>query len=116
VAGLAAEARFELRRSPVIMAGLDPAIYANNKGREQSRPFAFVIASEAIQNRKGRPDCFVATLPCANASRLSQAMTVLTVITRHRTISRATLGARHAHDIPLRSGIIGSLAAAGAGA
>jgi hypothetical protein len=38
-----------------------------------------VIASEAKQSialGKGRMDCFVASLPCANASRLSQAMTV----------------------------------------
>jgi hypothetical protein len=37
-----------------------------------------VIASEAKQSivpRKGRMDCFVASLPCANASRLSQPMT-----------------------------------------
>jgi hypothetical protein len=38
-----------------------------------------VIASAAKQSislRKERLDCFVAALPCANASRLSQAMTV----------------------------------------
>ncbi|QDW36036.1 hypothetical protein FFI89_002110 [Bradyrhizobium sp. KBS0727] len=37
-----------------------------------------VIASEAKQSifpRKERMDCFVASLPCANASRLLQAMT-----------------------------------------
>jgi hypothetical protein len=37
-----------------------------------------VIASEAKQSiarHKGRMDCFVASLPCANASRLPQAMT-----------------------------------------
>jgi len=37
-----------------------------------------VIASEAKQSispHKERMDCFVASLPCANASRLSQAMT-----------------------------------------
>src|SRR2546426_4725784 len=38
-----------------------------------------VIASEAKQSilpLRGDMDCFVASLPCANASRLSQAMTV----------------------------------------
>ena len=38
-----------------------------------------VIASEAIQDDpsvEADLDCFVALLPCANASRLSQAMTV----------------------------------------
>jgi hypothetical protein len=38
----------------------------------------FVIASEAKQSillREERMDCFVASLPCANASRLSQATT-----------------------------------------
>ena len=38
-----------------------------------------VIASEAKQSispRKERMDCFVALLPCANALRLSQAMTI----------------------------------------
>jgi hypothetical protein len=37
-----------------------------------------LIASEATQSiapQKERMDCFVATLPCANALRLSQAMT-----------------------------------------
>src|SRR5665213_383273 len=37
-----------------------------------------VIASEAKQSiarQSGEVDCFVASLPCANASRLSQAMT-----------------------------------------
>jgi hypothetical protein len=40
-----------------------------------------VIASEAkqsIEPHKGSMDCFVASLPCANASHLSQAMTVAT--------------------------------------
>src|ERR1700742_1852278 len=31
---------------------------------------------ETIHGRKERLDCFVASLPCANASRLSQAMTI----------------------------------------
>ena len=38
-----------------------------------------VIASEAIQDDpsvEADLDCFVALLPCANASRLSQAMTI----------------------------------------
>jgi hypothetical protein len=62
VAGLAAEARLELRALSV-MAGLDPAIHdflfceedvdarvkpghdeRKNRGRERSRPFSFVIA------------------------------------------------------------------------
>ena len=39
-----------------------------------------VIASEAKQSispLRDRMDCFVAPLPCANASRLSQAMTAV---------------------------------------
>jgi hypothetical protein len=39
-----------------------------------------VIASEAKQSiapQKESIDCFVALLPCANASRLSQAMTAV---------------------------------------
>jgi hypothetical protein len=42
-----------------------------------SPPFLTVIASEAKQSilpHKGRMDCFVASLPCTNASRLLQAM------------------------------------------
>ena len=44
-----------------------------------------VIASEAKQSispHEERVDCFVAALPCANASRLSQAMTRKAVATR----------------------------------
>jgi hypothetical protein len=42
---------------------------------------AIVIASEAKQSicRIEKMDCFVASLPCASASRLSQAMTELEV-------------------------------------
>ena len=35
---------------------------------------AFAQGSEAIHYAVPEMDCFVATLPCANASRLSQAM------------------------------------------
>jgi hypothetical protein len=49
---------------------------------------AAVIASEAKQfivPHEERMDCFVASLPCANASRLSQAMTVM--VRLHLTVS-----------------------------
>jgi len=52
----------------------------------RSRPET-VIASEATQSilpRKERMDCFVASLPCANASRLSQATT--TPVLPHKAV------------------------------
>ena len=49
------------------------------RSTDSRRGDASVIASAAKQSiprHNGKMDCFVASLPCANASRLSQAMTV----------------------------------------
>ena len=61
--------------------GADARVAADPGGDQGAvTALAVLIASAAKQSQISRPaakimDCFVASLPCANASRLSQAMT-----------------------------------------
>src|SRR5882762_4853566 len=102
-----------LRRRFAFVAGNDggarasrhcePTGRANARRRApRSNPCLSVIASAAKQSispRKERLDCFVAALPCANASRLSQAMTeerALPVIACQRVARMRADGLREA--------------------
>ena len=61
-----------------------------DNGHEYLRSLFAVIASQAKQSTDARKmDCFVASLPCANASRLSQAMTKKRSASRHCERSEA---------------------------
>src|SRR3981081_44760 len=55
---------------------------------------AYLAHKQSISLRKERLDCFVAALPCANASRLSQAMTEERSASRHCERSEAIRATR----------------------